>query len=31
VGDTSAEFGAFHKAEIEKWVRVGKAAGLAAE
>jgi tripartite-type tricarboxylate transporter receptor subunit TctC len=31
VGDTPAEFGAFHKTEIEKWVRVGKAAGLATE
>jgi tripartite-type tricarboxylate transporter receptor subunit TctC len=31
VGDTPAEFAAFHKAEVEKWSKVYKAAGLNAE
>lgn len=31
VGDSAAEFAAFHKAEVEKWARVYKAAGLQAE
>ena len=31
VGDTPAEFSAFHKSEVEKWSKVYKAAGLTAE
>lgn len=31
VGDSPAEFGTFHKAEVEKWAKVYKAAGLVAE
>jgi tripartite-type tricarboxylate transporter receptor subunit TctC len=31
VGDSPAEFAAFHKAEVEKWAKVYRAAGLQAE